>query len=632
MAQTTHALSTQPVAAPTLAAPAAPAGSSVRRPLPLDRVQLAGGFLGDWQRLNAEATIPHCIERLETSGVLDNLRRLVGESDAPFRGPLFADSDLYKTLEAIGWEAVRGDATAFLPFVEDAIRLLAAVQAEDGYLDSYYQGPHAGERFTHLIESHEMYKLGHLIQAAIAWAHAGRTDLLDLTLRYVELVHDTFGEGGRDDLDGHPEIETALVELSRLTGDPRHRQLARRMIDLRGHRTIGAGQFGNPSYYLDHQPLREVREATGHAVRQLYLLAGATDVELDEPGTGYRQALDALWASVHEQKMYITGGLGSRHRGESFGDPYELPNDRAYSETCAAIANLHWNWRMLLLTGDAGHANEIERGLYNAIAVSTAADGKAYFYSNPLHLRSGHHHEEDAPSSRLDWYFCACCPPNLARLLSSIGGYLLTESDQAVQFHLYAAGSYDLGDGISATVATDYPWTPRVQITFDAPTVRRTQLRIPAWASGATLTVDDDAAAAVAPGTAEVPSGVRSIELHLPVEPVFERAHPWVDASRGTLALRRGPIYYCLEEADLPAGVRLEDVVLPPEPVAVRGSASADLDVPVLEIPDARLRPGSSLYSTQPATTSEFGPVRAIPYYRWANRAPGAMRVWMPTT
>lgn len=617
----------------TLAAPAVPARATTRRPIDLRRVQLQGGFLGDWQVVNRENTIPHCIERLESSGVLDNLRRLIRESDAAYRGPQFADSDLYKTLEAIGWEAVRGDVTEFLPFVDESVRLLAAVQQEDGYLDSYYQGPYAGERFTNFARGHEMYKLGHLLQAAIAWAYAGRTDLLDITMRYVELMHETFGEGGRDGTDGHPEIETALVELSRLTGDERHRALARRMIELRGDSKFGVGPFGAANNQ-DATPVREAREAIGHAVRQLYLLAGVTDVELDEEDAGYRATLDALWSSVHHQKMYITGGLGSRHRGEAFGDPYELPADRAYSESCAAIANLHWNWRMLLLDGDARYADEMERGLYNAIAVSTSLDGRAFFYSNPLQLRTGHVHEEDAPSTRLDWYLVACCPPNIARLLASISAYMVTESDDALQFQLYSSGTVDIGDGVTATVETNFPWSPEITVTFDAPTTRRVQFRIPGWARGATISIDGGTAVPVTPGFADAPAGATSVVLHIPVEATFERAHPRVDGARGALALRRGPVYYCLEEADLPEGVQLEDLIVPVSPTAIEGGFDAELRVPVLDILDARSHSSEpQLYaaSSNELPTSVVGAVRAIPYFRWANRAAGAMRVWVPT-
>jgi uncharacterized protein len=634
----------------TLPTPAAPARENARRPVPLGAVTLGPGMLGDWQRLNRTATIPHCLDRLESTGVLDNLRRLVGESDAPFRGPLFADSDLYKTLEAIGWEAVTGDVTEHLPFVDETVRLLTRAQEPDGYLNSYYQGPHVGGRFTDLPQGHELYCLGHLVQAAVAWHHAGRDDLLTIALRFVDLVHSTFGPGRRDDICGHPEIETALVELSRVTGDPRHRELARRMVELRGYGTVGEGAFGN-AYYQDQVPVRAAREATGHAVRQLYLLAGVTDLQLDDPDAGYADTLDALWTSVHEEKLYVTGGLGSRHRGEAFGDPYELPADRAYSETCAAIADLHWAWRMLLWRGEARYADAMERALYNAIAVSTGVDGRSFFYSNPLHLRTRHAHEEDAPSERLDWYACACCPPNLARLLSSIGGYLLTRSADAVQVQLYAAGTLDLGDGCTATVETDHPWSGAVRITLDRPSTTAVELRIPAWTGAGTVQVRVDGATqpVAGPGYHRVEPGARSIELDLPMEPVLERAHPWVDASRSAVALRRGPVYYCVETADLPASTVLEDVVLTAGTGVRTHGWDPDLAAVRLEITGARRRtrtdalplyrpapadpaaPGEAADATGAPGTTDLGPVTAVPYYRWANRTRGAMRVWLPT-
>ncbi|GAA3936518.1 glycoside hydrolase family 127 protein [Microbacterium soli] len=614
-------------------APAVPASRTARRPFDLRDVRLGGQLLGEWQRLNREATIPHCIDRLETSGVLDNFRRLAGTSTAPFRGPLFSDSDMFKTLEAIGWEAVRGDVSDFMGFVDEAIELIRAVQEPDGYVNTYFQGPRAGRRFTDLAQGHELYCLGHLIQAAIAWAYAGRTDLIDLALRYVELVHETFGEGGRDDIDGHPEIETALVELARFTGDQRHRELARRMVELRGHRTIGEGQFGG-AYYQDLVPVREAREVTGHAVRQLYLLAGVTDLQLDDPGSGYQDALDALWRSEHEQRMYITGGVGSRHRGEAFGDAYELPADRAYSETCAAIANLHWNWRMLLLHGDSRFADEMERGLYNAIAVSTAIDGRSFFYSNPLQLRTGHDHEEDAPSARLDWYACACCPPNLARLLASIGGYLLTRSDDAVQFQLYADGEYDLGEGVRAAVRTAYPWDGTIRIELSAPSTTRIELRIPSWATDVGLTVDGVDHPVPGVGYADVQPGARVIELALGMQGEVQAAHPWVDAVRGSLAVRRGPVLYALEQADLPEGVAVEDVVVPIDPRIEDAGWDDELGAPVLSIPgSARRSRNTGLYSATASTAlDDLGSITVIPYFRWANRSRGAMRVWLPTS
>jgi DUF1680 family protein len=276
----------------------------------------------------------------------------------------------------------------------------------------------------------------------------------------------------------------------------------------------------------------------------------------------------------------------------------------------------------------------MERGLYNAIAVSTAVDGKSFFYSNPLQLRTGHDHEEDAPSSRLDWYFCACCPPNLARLLASIGGYLVTRSDDAVQFQLYADGEYDLGDGVQATVRTAYPWEGAIRIELSAPSTSAIQLRIPAWAADAALTVDGAAQAAPAGGYATVAAGARVIELTIPVEAVTQAAHPWVDAVRGSLAVRRGPVYYALEAADLPEGTAVEDVVIPARPQIEEAGWDAELGAPVLRIPDAvRRAPATDLYSAPVAAEpTDLGAVTIIPYFRWANRSQGAMRVWLPTS
>ncbi|WP_084104758.1 glycoside hydrolase family 127 protein [Demequina sp. NBRC 110056] len=616
----------------TVRTPVTPARPTHSRPRDAAASALSGGLLGDWSALNTQATIPHVIERLETSGVIDNFRRLVGRSDADFRGPVFADSDLFKTLEALGWEAV-GGRRSHEEFLAEVLELLEAVQAEDGYLNTSFQGPRLGERFTDMQESHELYCLGHLIQAAVAWHHAGDDALLTIALRYVELVHTTFGPGARDEVCGHPEIETALVELSRVTGDPRHRELALRMVDLRGHDTVGNGYFGG-NYYQDKVPVREAEQAEGHAVRQLYLLAGVADLATDLPDTGLDEPLDRLWADVHDRKLYITGGLGSRHRGESFGDPYELPADRAYSETCAAIANFHWNWRMLLLRGGARYADEMERGLYNAIAVSTAADGCSYFYSNPLQLRTEHVHEVDAPSRRLDWYDCACCPPNIARMIASLPGYLTSEDDEAVYLHLYADGTHEI-DGVTATVQTEYPWDPSISITFSDPSPKALRMRVPGWAAGAQLEVDGTSAACT-PGTyVEVPAGALAATLTLPLTPTLVSAHPRVDAVRGAVAVQRGPVVYCLETAALPQGTMLEDVELDAQATVADGAWHDELGVPAVAVGPAAVRPAqSALYSPatrdDAAATTVLDTVDAIPYFRWANRSSGAMRVWLP--
>ena len=616
-------------------------------PLPVGAVALdEARELGAWQRLNRERTLPHILERLESTGVLDNLRRLAGESDAGFRGPHFADTDLHKTLEAIAWEAARvPDDQPWEGFSRDAAALLARVQREDGYLASHVQGTVGAEPWTDMRWGHELYVLGHLVQAAIARERAtGESDLMGVACRFADLAVAEFGPGATraDGYCGHPEVETALVELYRHTGRRTYLETALAMIERRGHGALGTGPFES-SYFQDHAPVREAREATGHAVRQLYLNAGVADVAAETADEALLEALAAQWISAHGTKSYVTGGMGSRHRGESFGDPYELPPDRAYAETCAAIAAFQWDWRMLIATGDSRHADTMERALYNAIAVSTSTDGARFFYSNPLQLRTGHDGtSEDSPSERLDWFGCACCPPNLARLVASLGAYVATGTSHAARVHLYAAGTLHVG-GSTLTIATDYPWDGRVEITVGGP-MRELALRIPCWVAGASLAVDGRARNATPAADGYVRVDVRDgshVVLDLPMPVDVLDPHPRVDAIRGTVALRRGPVVYCLEQADLPHGVTLEDVRIDTAraPRVAPGVASLRAGATVLfegtvrnseGLPRTTALPRSSRAGERSGMLPGRIALRAIPYARWANRGAGAMRVWIP--
>jgi uncharacterized protein len=397
----------------------------VLRPLDFRAVELDDdGMLGAWQALSRSGTIDHCIAQLQASGNLDNFRRLVGSSTADYRGFWFADSDIYKVLEAVGWETGRAGDAGWEAFTGSTIELLRSAQEPDGYLNSWIQGVHPDRRWATLEHSHEFYCLGHLVQAAIALSRAAGNDLLLSVARdFADLVVREFGPDGAEGIDGHPEAESALVELYRHTGERDHLTLATRMVELRGRGLLGPGRFG-VRYLQDHAPVREATEATGHVVSQLYLAAGVTDVYIETGDETLLAAMEKLWHSVYDEKTYVTGAHGSRHRDEAFGDPYELPPDRAYGETCAAIASFMWNWRLLLATGHGRYAEAMERALYNAIAVATAVDGCHFFYSNPLHLRAGHDgSHEDAASERLSWYACSCCPPNLARLIASLHHY-----------------------------------------------------------------------------------------------------------------------------------------------------------------------------------------------------------------
>jgi DUF1680 family protein len=626
--------------------PIAPTANSTFAVFPLDRgrtVLAPDGFLGAWQELNAAATIPHCIEQLEVSGVMNNFRRLVGESDADFAGMRFADSDLYKVLEAIAWEVGRSGTHEFDGFVDDAIALVARAQEDNGYINTFIQAGKGDPPLTSLVWSHELYCLGHMVQAAVAWERVtGRTDLMDIAVKFLDLVEVELGAGGRDIIDGHPEIETALVELYRTSGEQRWLALAERFIDERGHHTLTEDHMGY-EYFQDHEPMREVDEAIGHAVRQLYLTAGASDLVAEKDDAPLTGALARIWDSVHGQKLYITGGLGSRHRDEAFGDAFELPPDRAYSETCASIANFMWNWRMLLASGHSKYADEMERGLYNGIAVSTSQTGTEFFYANPLQMRAGHRSIENSTAGREGWYACACCPPNLARLIGSIDHYVATTSADAVQVHLYSNAAIALGtesDAPVATVSTSYPWDGRVAISFDRePVDTDLQLRVPSWATGYTVSVDGSPASlSVKDGYLVVPAGSakQSVDLEFDLTPTIELPHPRIDASRGTITVRRGPIVYCLEQPDLPDDVAVQDVFIPAGPTLTVGAFDPALGVPTITVEGAVVRDSASvpLYAGVPAKAAaerELAPVSLIPYFRWANRAQGAMRVWIPT-
>ena len=527
------------------------------------------GHLGAWQRLNRTATILHCIEQLEESGSLDNVRRLGGKSSAPYRGQRFADSDIYKTLEAVAWSLESEDDRSFREFFASTTRLLAGAQEPDGYLNSWFQREPGLPRFGDLPWGHEMYCAGHLIQAAVAASRSfGDVELLAIARRFADLLVRKFGLGGRPGVCGHPEIEMALVDLYRLTRVRDHLDLAARMIDLRGQGLLGTTDFGR-EYFQDHAPVREASEAVGHAVRQLYLACGATDVYLETRDATLLAAMERLWDDVYTSKAYITGGVGSRHRDEAFGAPFELPPDGAYAETCAAIAGFMWSWRLLQSTGRGRYADMMERTLFNAIACGVSTDGLRFFYVNPLEVRDGDVVE------RQPWFDCACCPPNLARLVASLHHYVATDNGNGVLIHMYAAGRLrargTFGD-VELSVSTSYPLDGSVRVYVvrgEGPWTL--SLRIPEWCRNAT--VAGSAAAPDADGYVRLRrqwSEGDAIEVDLPMPLRVESADPRVEAVRGRVAHLRGPLVYCTE--------------------------------------------GGS----------------EIPYHRWANRGPLPMQVWLP--
>ena len=604
------------------------------RPIDARGVVIEDGLLAERRRVNHEVTLLRGLEEMEKAGTLENLRIAAGRAQGERRGMVFSDSDVYKWLEALAWELQRQPSEQLQKLAHETAELVAAAQQDDGYINSYCQVVNPDWRWSDLEMGHELYCAGHLFQAAVASARAtGDTVLLDVAIRFADLIDREFQGGPQTTTDGHPLVELALVELSRQTGEERYLKLAETLVTRRGHGTFNNGTF-ELDYYQDARPVREQPALVGHAVRALYLAAGATDVYTETGEVALLEAMLQQWKDAAETKTYLSGGIGSRHYGEAIGDSYELPPDRAYCETCAAIASIMWNWRMLLVTAESRFADEMERALYNAFLAGHSLDGTSFFYSNPLQSRAGH--------ARHHWNPVACCPPNIMRLLASLHHYLCTVTDRGLQLHLYTASTIDVeipGVGaVELAVRTGYPWSGAVAVEVvsspDAPWTL--SLRIPAWARTATIDGQQVNAGEYARITRAWGAG-DEVQLELDVSPRLTTANPRVDAIRGCLAVERGPIVYCFEEADLPDGVELADVALDPDAVpADDGTVAALGDVPAVSVAGVAYRggPPQALYAEAGSTPAQPAPspmrLRAIPYFTWANRGTGAMRVWAP--
>ena len=611
------------------------------RPATIAAFELADAFWEPRRRINREETLAFQFGKLEESGCLDNFRRAAGAKTGDFRGPVFMDSDAYKWLEAAATSMGAHPTPALQKMVDEVAALIEGAQQNDGYLDTAFMFDKADKRWTNLRDAHEMYCAGHLIQAAIAHYRAtDSTRLLDVARRVADHICAVFGPSENQKLGtgGHPEIEMALVELMRATSDQRYLQQAEFQVEMRGRKPSVSFKVGEPldgdAYRQDHVPYKKLKDVTGHAVRMLYLAAGATDIALENGDEDLKAALDAQWNNFTTKRLYISGGAGARYEGEAFGADYELPNARAYTETCAAIASAMWNLRLLSLQPEARYADLLERTLYNAVLPGLSLDGKEYFYENPL--------ENDGTHRRSAWFGCACCPPNVARLLAQLPGYFLATDDRNVWIYLYAQGraNVELGDGqsIEFEIKTRYPWDGAIQIEMQSAGNFGLQLRVPTWCADAQIQVNG----AALEGAINAGSFVEAhrdwqvgdiIELNLPMPVRRVYCHPNVAENGGRVALMRGPLLYCVEATDIP-NVDLHDLILPAaaelnaqfEPNLLGGVAVIKGRAQV-NTPDD----DTQLYRTA-LPTNELGreiAFAAIPYYAWANREAGQMRVWI---
>lgn len=609
------------------------------RTLPLSSVTLLDGFWTGRRKTNQAVSLRHGYQMLEQAGNFYNFRLAAGQEQGPYRGPVFADETVYKWLEAVAYELARTGDGALQQMADTAIGLVAAAQQPDGYVNTYFTVVEPDRRWADLDFGHELYCAGHLFQAAVAFHRAiGDRRLLDVAVRFADYIDSVFGPDKRHGACGHPEIEMALIELFRETGEPRYLNLARFFIDQRGQGKMRGLGWAGAEYHQDRVPLRQATEIEGHAVRAMYLMAGATDLYLE---TGEQALLDALlrlWRDMTARKLFITGGVGSRYEGESFGDPYELPSDRCYCETCAAIGSIMWNWRMLLVTGQAQFADLIEQTIYNGFLSGLALDGAHFFYVNPLLSRGDY--------ARLEWYGVPCCPPNIMRTIATVEQYLATADAQGVQIHLYHPATIKTtlegGRAVGLRMETAYPWDGNVRLTVEETdgSVWGLSLRIPAWAEGAELRVNGEAvgSAAQAGHYAVIERAWQTgdaVELTLPMTPCLVEPHPWIDAVRHSLAIRRGPLLYCLEQADQPVNVlavQIDDQA----PLEAEWDAQLLGGMVVIRASGFEVDTGpwnEHLYRPRDHITAPVRravPLRAIPYFAWANRGANAMRVWIP--
>ncbi len=615
-------------------------------PVPVGDVKLTGALLGERRRVNREVTLPTQYQRMEETGRIDNFRRASGKRpDLPHQGALYNDSDVYKWVEAAAWTLASDPDPQLERLMDSVIAEIAAAQQPDGYLNTYFMFEREGERWTN-FDQHEMYCAGHLFQAAVAhYRSTGSRRLLDVATRLADHLDRRFGPADqrkRVYADGHEEVETALVELYRATAEQRYLDLAQFFVDVRGHGLLKHPlvYFGS-AYYQDHRPFKEMDTLVGHCVRALYYACAATDLFVERGDPGLRAALDRLWQNMTTRRIYVTGGIGARYDGEAFGGDFELPNERSHTETCAAVASVMWNHRLLSLDGAARFADLLELTLYNAVLPGVSQDGQVYFYQNPL--------ADDGTHRRRPYFHTACCPPNLARLLASLPGYFYSTSAEGIWVHLYEENRADitLADGrrVHLEQQTRYPWHEDVTLHIGSAAEFSLYLRVPAWCeSGAQLWVNDEPwSGELVPGSyVELHRNWQPgdwVRLHLPMPIRRVRSHPYVFEDSERIALMRGPLVYCVEGADYP-GLDVRDLVLPAN-AHLHAEEHPDLlgGVTLLQgtAMGRRLDPAwqTRLYRAGAPSPHEGAgapvPFVALPYYAWANREPGGMQVWLRT-
>ena len=618
----------------------------------------ASGFIGRYQKLVTETVIPWQEKILwdeapdtEKSHAIANFinagKALRGEDTGDgFYGMVFQDSDVAKWIESASYSLMNNPDPELEAELDKVIGYIAGAQDKDGYLNTYFTIKDQDKRWTNLHEAHELYVAGHMIEAACAHFEAtGKRTLLDVMQKNTECIYDHFVTKNNPGVPGHPEIELALMKLYRITGDKKALELCAHFLNKRGqdpelfireadNRTWSVWgsnprDEGDLEYRQCDKPLRELTQATGHAVRAVYLYAGMADYASETEDKELQGACGRLWKNIVERKMYVTGGIGSTVLGEAFTVDYDLPPDTAYAETCASVGLMFFASRMLENELKGEYADVMERAFYNTVLAGMQLDGKRFFYVNPLEVNPGISgvavtHKHDLPV-RPKWYQCACCPPNVARLIESFGKYAYGENESTSFCHMIASGKVVFKNGMTLECETDYPHGMNVKYTVKGN--GKLAVHIPGWSKDFSVAVNGGQ---VHPGLdngyiyIDI-NGSSVIEIKLDDKPHFVYASSRIPRAAGMVSLRRGPLVYCFEGVD---NGSVKTLRIDRDYAPVVSSYSAELQADTLSVKAVRENDSEELYSDVPPAVTPCE-ATAVPYYTWGNRGETEMRVWM---
>jgi len=642
-------------------------------PIAIKNVRLTSGLLAERQQLNAKVTAPIIYNKCVETGRVESLLCKWKEGE-PNRPHPFWDSDIGKTIEAVSYTLITNTDKEVEEKIDEMVDLLEQEQYPDGYLNSYFRTCGIEDRWTNLYYMHELYCAGHLIEGAVAYYEAtGKRKFLDIMAKYADHIYDRFGteKGKTRGYCGHPEIELALVRLYKATNNKKYLDLSKYFIDERGKQpyyfeteslargvdtTKTANQKRHLKYYLKsrgpyaeyqaHKPVREQTEPVGHAVRAMYLYSGMADIAAEYDDDSLYKACSTIWNSMAKTQYYITGGIGPSSDGERFTYAYDLPNEYTYNESCASVALVMWAQRMLQFEGDGKYADILEQTLYNTVLSSISNGGDKFFYANYLAVFPERFEHSSAAvidkmrAERQEWFDVACCPPNVSRLMGSLGQYMYSTEENSIYMHLYASNEADFnmgGGSTKLTVKTEYPWDGKVDITVgcDSQSEFEIALRIPGWCRNWSATVNGKPARYTLKKGYCFISGIWSnndkIELGFSMPVMQIEANPKVRENNGRIALQRGPVVYCIEEVDNGKGINdiLIDGNLQSE--ETRGIPGLSQNAVQLVLNGFKRDEADWSDELYKQTQSKLVPVKvkAVPYFLWGNRGFGEMLVWI---